>query len=721
MGNKSSLNEKTLSQEYLNTYSTHWMYCPRCYLIPAIKPFLMKGELYISLYCKCLYEEKDFMLFDEYVKLIMKNKEKGFFCKKHKSVEGFLFCISCEKWLCESCFLYHKEKFPKHLCNKIPIRLKEYCHRHEKELAVGYCKLCAKNVCQNCKATKIKLRHDLFNFDDQDNIANCNKKWNSFIEKQISHSTNNEKSKEEVINLINNSKDISDDEKKNIINKINNAFLKNKQINDKLCEFILFLYSNFDYSFHIGKIVNRNIFNNIYSIKLEKSTFSVKPQLTPVKNAEKLIKFYEKVHIIQLSPLVNIKNIVSEKQNVTKQISKICLLDKNNAATLTSKGIIIIWNYLTYDEFYRIKKVTVDEKAYLEKKENKENNIGNANTMNNLQNYYFDDDDDDDDFNNNYIINERIIRQQTHIYNIIQNNNNINFIQEENKRLNLIKVYNINNSLKLNSSNDECNQNEINTDRFIDDEEEDLEINYNFKSMAYVKQKNVLCLIIDNCKDIYLFDLIKKEALKEKLLGHKKEVLDLLTLKNDNLASYGADFAIKIWNMRRLQNTTTINVEIKKHYIYFTQLLYGNLIFATEQKAIKIFKLPEYEFGKDITRIPDPVNYFELPDKRLIISSDDGYVRILNPPDYKDINLFFNRKRTNISSFLLLDNNRLLVGLKNYSLEIFYFNDKTHKNTISISSHFSPIACLIKTNDAKNNRVISISCDNVVKIFLIGD
>ena len=173
--------------------------------------------------------------------------------------------------------------------------------------------------------------------------------------------------------------------------------------------------------------------------------------------------------------------------------------------------------------------------------------------------------------------------------------------------------------------------------------------------------------------------------------------------------------------MRRLQNTTTINVEIKKHYIYFTQLLYGNLIFATEQKAIKIFKLPEYEFGKDITRIPDPVNYFELPDKRLIISSDDGYVRILNPPDYKDINLFFNRKRTNISSFLLLDNNRLLVGLKNYSLEIFYFNDKTHKNTISISSHFSPIACLIKTNDAKNNRVISISCDNVVKIFLIGD
>ena len=468
MGNKNTVNKKALSQEYLNSHSTHWMYCPRCYLIPAIKPFLMKGELYISFYCKCLYEEKEFMVFDDYVKLIMKNKTTGYFCKKHNSVEGFLFCISCEKWLCDSCFLSHKEKYPNHLYNKIPIRLKEYCHRHEKEIAVGYCKLCAKNVCQNCKMAKIKLRHDLFNFDDEDNLANCTKKWNNFLEKKNSHSLNNEKSKEEVINLIKNSKDISDDEKKNIITKINESFFKNKQINDKICEYILFLQSNFDYSFHIGNIVNRNIFNNIYNLKLEKSNFSIKPQLSPLKNAKKLIKFYESVHIIQLSPLINIKNLLSEKQNVTKQISKICLLDKTNAATLTSKGIIIVWNYLTYDELYRIKKVTVNEKAYLEKNEN--NNLTNSNTINILQNYILDDEDDDDEFNNN-LINERIIQQQTHILNLIQNNNNINNAQEENKRINLLKVIYPNNSSKLNSSNEMCNQNEINNERYIEDEE----------------------------------------------------------------------------------------------------------------------------------------------------------------------------------------------------------------------------------------------------------
>ena len=717
MGNQNSVNEKKLSQEYLNSQSTHWMYCTKCYLIPVIKPFLMKGELYISLYCRCLYEEKEFMTFDEYIKSITvddKNSKIKYYCKKHKSVEGFLFCISCEKWLCDFCFLSHKEIYPKHLYNKIPIRLKEYCHRHEKEEAVAYCINCHKNVCVNCKIAKLKIRHDIFDFDDPEKISDCNKKWNLFTETHISNSTNNEKSKEEVIKLINNCKDISDEKKKKVINKINNAFLKNKKINDKLCEFILFLYSNFDYSYHIGNIVNYNILNNINNIIIEKRKFSIKPQETPVKNAQRLLNYYENIYIIQLSPLVNIKNLTSDRENATKQISKICLLDENNAVTLTSKGIIIVWNYITYNELYRIKKVTVNEKEYLAKKDNN-NNFNFSNNMNNLQNFIFDDDEDEDDLNN---INERIIRQQEHILNLIQNNNNNFNDKKTEKTINLLKVFKINNYSKLNISNDMYNQNENNNNILNEEEEEGLELNYTIKSMAYIKQKNILCIIIDNCKDIYLFDLKKKETLKNKLIGHKNQVLDILTLKNDNLASYGEDFALKIWNMKRLQNIITIHVEIKKYYIYFTQLLYGNLIFATGESNIKIFKLPECEYDKEITSVPQPMNYFELPNKLLIISSDDFYVRVLKPPDYKVIAFFLNRKRTKIYSFLLLDKKRLLVGLEDCSIKIIYLNHKTPKNGNKINTHYSPISSLVKANE---NRVISISWDNVVKIFLVGD
>ena len=63
MGTKSTISYKKLSEEYLNSQSTHWMYCPYCYSIPSIKQFLKKGELYISIYCKCLYDKKETMTF----------------------------------------------------------------------------------------------------------------------------------------------------------------------------------------------------------------------------------------------------------------------------------------------------------------------------------------------------------------------------------------------------------------------------------------------------------------------------------------------------------------------------------------------------------------------------------------------------------------------------------------------------------------------------------
>ena len=56
------------------------------------------------------------------------------------------------------------------------------------------------------------------------------------------------------------------------------------------------------------------------------------------------------------------------------------------------------------------------------------------------------------------------------------------------------------------------------------------------------------------------------------------------------------------------------------------------------------------------------MNFFELPDKRLIISSDDYSVKILKGPDYKEMVMLF-KKRIKIYSFLLLNKNRLLFWI----------------------------------------------------------
>ena len=716
MGNNNTINQNKIIEE-IKDKNSQYLYCPFCFLIPSIKPFLMKGELFISFYCKCLYDKKEYFTFDSYTKLITNDSIKGNFCEKHKSVKGLLFCITCEKWLCDNCITSHKDKFPNHIYNKVPIRLKEYCHKHEKELAVGYCYKCGINVCQRCLEENIKLRHEIFIHDNKENNNRINKKWNNFMDIYLAHSTLNDKMKGELINLIQNDNNITDEEKKAMVNKIINSYRKNKHINNQLGQFILFLFSNYNNSFDIGKIVNCNIFFNIFNLKFENAAFSIEPQISSISNAENLIDYYNNVHIIQLSPLINVKNMSSEKKSVENQISKICVLDGNNAATLISTGIIIVWNYLTYEELYRIKNITVKENNLQNDFTNTIYNANTINHINNIHNFFLDEYDNDNDIN-------EIIRQQTNILNQIQNQNNIN--NQENKRINLIKVFNINNSVKnkscLNNEygqnyNEIFNQND-NINKINEIEEEDLELNLNFISMTYIKKYKLLALIIENCKDIYLFDVTKKEGLKKKLKGHKKEVLDILTLKNDNLASYGNDFAIRIWNMKNLQNFITINVEIKKYYIYFTELLYGNLIFASDESVIKMLKLPEYEFDKDITCVKKPMNYFELPDKKLIIACNDHYVRILKPPDYKEVTLLFNRT-TNIYSFLLMDSQRLLVCLKDNSLHIMFLNKKKQKKNMQlVSTFYSPVGSLVKTND---ERIISVSWDNVVKVFLITD
>ena len=711
MGNNPG-EHKELSKEKIKKIShSHWMFCTRCFLIPSIKPFLLKGDLYVSIYCKCLYDEKEYKSFDEYKNQIMNFKAEENLCKKDETIKKDLFCIYCEKWLSDSCFFSHKEIYPKHLCVKIPLRLREYCHLHEKEPAVGYCNNCKNNFCKLCLQTKLKFRHDIFLHNDKEQINRKEKKFNVFLESRKNFSELNETLKQDMIKIINDNKDILDEEKKIWVNKIINAYDKNKKINDKICEFMLFLFSNFDYSYYICNISNHNIFYNIFDIKFDNTTFSINQDFSPIKNAQKLINYYNSVYIIHLSPLINIKNIYTYRKNVTtKQISKICVLDGNNAATLTSNGIIIVWNYCTYEELYQIKKITMLENTYLEK-----------------QYLYFYNNNNDNDDN---IRNERLINSQSYILNQIQKNINNNINIEENKKINLIKVLNINNSNKIkrcnskeekqNNNNDIVNEKAMNTTNndIIIEEEDEIDLDYNFSSMEYIKKYKILALIIDNCKDIYLFDIINKKPLIKKLIGHKGEVLSILELKNDNLASYGKDFAIRFWNMKNFQNYMTIKVEIKKYYIYFTQLLYGNIIFATSESCIKVLNMPFFEFNKDITCVSKPMNYFELTDKRLIIACDDYNTKILKPPDYNQVISLFNR-RTKIYSFLFLDKNKLLVGLKDNAIHIMYLNKtKSKKNMQSLSTCFSPIGSMVRTND---NKIISISWDNVVKIFLVGD
>ena len=727
MGNKTSVNQRRLDEEYKKIIHIYWFFCPRCFHISSVKPFILNDELYMSLYCKCIYDERQFMPFEELLKLMQDKKAIGNFCKKHKSTPGYIYCIYCEKWLCDYCFLWHKENNPLHLLSNIPVKLKEYCMKHEKDLAVGYCKSCEKNICEVCLRDKQKLRHEIFMFNDSKHKDLMEKNWEIFLERHYQHETKNQELKDEMINNIDNDPNLNDEEKKSLKEKVIISYDKNKKINDKLTEYILLLFSNFDYAFKYMKIPNHNVCNNIINLNFNNANF-VKEDLSIEESVEKLTSYYNDVHLVRMNPLVCLKNISSERQNVTNQIAKIVLLDDDTAATLISKGIVIVWNFMTYDELYRIKKVTINEKI---ENENINQNLINNNINDNIHNFLLDDV-MEDDINNNILINNNLIQQQFEIFNQIQGNlhhNNMINMHNEIKKVNILKVYHVkkfNVNINLNDINiDLINQNElhrINSEMKIDEEDEDegLDLNFNFTSIAFVKKYNILALIIENYNEIYLFNVKTQKALPEKLIAHKKEVLEIIALKNNNLASYGKDQTLRIWNMKHFQNVTTINVEMKKYYIYFTQLYYGNLIFASDNKTIKMIKLPEYEFLPNITGDSHPINYFEMPDRRLIISSEDYYIRIYEPPDYIKFTLL-SKSRQKIYSFILLDMNRLLIGIEEngqHALNILYRREKGNKirrNFVGDLLFRSPIGSIIKTN---NKRVITISWDNLIRVFI---
>ena len=127
-----------------------------------------------------------------------------------------------------------------------------------------------------------------------------------------------------------------------------------------------------------------------------------------------------------------------------------------------------------------------------------------------------------------------------------------------------------------------------------------------------------------------------------------------------------------------------------------------------------------YEFLPDIKVPSTPINYFQLPDKRIIIASEDYFIRIYEPPDYTKFT-FLSKTRQKIYSFILLDMNRLLVGIEEngaHFLNILNWRIKGHKVTQDALKVYSPIGSIVKT---KNKRVITISWDNLIKVFLVGN
>ena len=684
MGNSIEIDQNTINKDKLETLNPQWIICSDCCSIPLIKLFIENYQVQITISCKCLRNGKEKFSLSEYKSIILKKRQIiNKTCYKHNKKKAFFYCLNCQIWLCQNCF-YSSHKKLNHIYHTMQIKIIQKCFFHNEKNAIGYCSKCDQYLCEYCVEIQKKFKHQVMIFNEPNLNIKKNKKWDQLNKIKEDFKNYNQKLKNTVIQKLSNGKDIeiiSD-----LINKIEEAYKINERINNEIYDALSILFSNFNSAYE-HHIYNPNLyFNIINNTHFEKIKFNIHDSTEEklLKTSKNLISYFKNTFIIKTNPILCLNSFNYDKKNKISNITQICIIDQYRAVTLNSEGNAYCWNYHTY---YLLSQIENEElKKSLEDENNNNNNNNNINNNNNNNN---------NNFNNNF-------------NNFDDDNEN-----GENVNPNIVEIDNENFNLAEVPGFDE------NDDFFFNNEEEnDHTFKSNFCGVCYIPQVKYLVFIVDKNPNIQIYNTnsINEFKFETLLIGHSDNLISILNLSNGNLASYSKDQTLRIWDMITFQQKIILKFDIKYSYSCFTQLYDNSIIFAIEEFTIKLYNLEKDEFSHSFHCKSKPISYFQIPDKRLIISCDDSYVRIYKPPNYENFT-YFAKYNSKIYSYLLIDQERLLIGEKDCNIKLLYLGYNEHFE--KIGEHPACIGCIKKCY--KYNKIISISWDNTCKIWAIGN
>ena len=653
MGNSLEIDEKTLREDKLTTLNPQWIVCSDCYSIPLVRIFIENNQVQITINCKCLTRGKEKFSLSEYKLLILKKRPIiNKPCYIHSKKKSLFYCLNCEKWLCQECF-YNNHKKLKHIYHTISVKMIPKCNNgHYNSKAYGYCVKCDKNLCKECILIQKKFQHQIMMFDDVNLNLKKDKKWEQFTKLKYDVLNNNRILKNTIIQKLSKGKDIEKNSK--LIFDIEDAWANNEKINQEIIDCLLILFSNYKSAIE-NNIFHPNLYFNIMNnTHFEKLKFNIHDSTEErlQKTAKNLILHFKNTFLIKTNPILCLNTINYDNIKKISNITQVCVLDQYRAVTLNSEGNAYCWNYHTY--------------CILSQIQNEE-------------------------------LKKVILEQENHD---LDNQNNI--VEIDNENFNLAEVPGFDDS----------------DDFFFNNEENDNIFKSNFCGMCFIPQFNYLVFIVDKSPNIQIYNMkiLNEFKLETILLGHSDDLIYILNLNNGNLASYSKDQTLRIWDMVTFQAQIILKFDIKFSHTCFTQLYYNEIIFAIEEFTVKLFNLEKNEFSKSFNCNSKPISYFQLPDKRLIISCDDRTVRIYKPPNYDNFT-YIPKYNSKIYTYLLIDQERLLIGNKDCSIILLYLNYNEHFE--KIGEHSACVGCIKKC--INNNKIISISWDNTCKIWAIGN
>ena len=258
--NEITLYEKSLISIY-EKCTNNYLLCPFCFKsIPLIIPFINTRtfQLNIYLYCKCT--KKQIISIETLLNINMpsiKAKNENQYCeicKSNKNFENILYCLFCNKWICESCrtiSFKNEEKF--HLYVNNELNFQDVCDYHEIYINDYFCIDCEKSICLYCKKKEhkehnvIQMENYYKNTEEQlqkiynanvENVGKFNEvKFFDFIYNNIMNIKKYKKDCEKTLKI-----------KIDINDNISKLIEQNLKLNLQVFYFIKFIYEKFKFS-----------------------------------------------------------------------------------------------------------------------------------------------------------------------------------------------------------------------------------------------------------------------------------------------------------------------------------------------------------------------------------------------------------------------------------------------------------------------------------------
>lgn len=230
--------------------------------IPAISLFKNTDDSFIELTCKECKSDQMIRL-EDYLSILNQKESHVHYCSMkegHSNDKAIKYCLICQKWICQACFLDHTYYAANHQFFSRELKIEMSCKQHSKSQTY-HCIKCSLIICKKCKETKHK-DHQMISLEDLRNeIDKINQTQMLKEIKRIKQKVKEQK--DQIVKEIDN--EIAKWIKRK--NDVLSAYDANERINNQTETLIIYLLGNYEMLRDIPSYeMLANVINNI-SIK----------------------------------------------------------------------------------------------------------------------------------------------------------------------------------------------------------------------------------------------------------------------------------------------------------------------------------------------------------------------------------------------------------------------------------------------------------------------